>query len=162
MTGGGVSSIKQHATRCRRVFFMSAWRHQQIAGKEDSIMVLKLAWLGLAGACGTLARYGLAGLVHKWFGGNFPWGTASVNVLGCLLFGIVWAAGSERAMIGPEMRTILLVGFMGSFTTFSTLVSESSHLLADAQLLLGFTNIALQLVAGTGGFFLGLAIGRII
>ena len=125
-------------------------------------MMQKLAWLAFAGACGTLARYGLGGAVHKWLGGNFPWGTAMVNVLGCLLFGIVWAAGSERATISPEARFIILTGFMGAFTTFSTFVSESSQLFAGAELLIGFTNVVLQLVAGSGGFFLGLAIGRII
>lgn len=125
-------------------------------------MMQKLAWLAFAGACGTLARYGLAGTVHRWLGASFPWGTALVNVLGCLLFGVVWAAGSERALISPELRTILLVGFMGAFTTFSTFISETGQLLADAELLIGFANVALQLVAGFGGFFLGLAIGRII
>lgn len=125
-------------------------------------MIQKITVLALAGACGTLARYGLAGVVQRWLGGNFPWGTAAVNVLGCLLFGIVWAAGSERAIISPGARIIILTGFMGAFTTFSTFIAETSHLLTGTQLLLGFTNIVLQLVVGSGGFFLGLAIGRII
>jgi CrcB protein len=125
-------------------------------------MIQKICLLALAGACGTLARYGLAGAVHRWLGGNFPWGTAVVNVLGCLLFGIVWAAGSERAIISPETRIIILTGFMGAFTTFSTFIAETSHLLTGTQLLMGFINIALQLVAGTGAFLLGLGLGRII
>ncbi len=125
-------------------------------------MIQKIVLLALAGACGTLARYGLAGVVHRWLGGNFPWGTAMVNVLGCLLFGFVWAAGSERAIISPEARFIILTGFMGAFTTFSTFVFESNQLLADAELLIGFANIFLQLLVGSGGFFLGLAIARII
>lgn len=55
-------------------------------------MFQKICLLALAGACGTLARYGLAGAVHRWVGSGFPWGTAVVNMLGCLLFGIIWAA----------------------------------------------------------------------
>lgn len=125
-------------------------------------MVHKLAWLALAGACGTLARYGLAGAVHQWFGSWFPWGTAFVNVLGCLFFGVVWAMGNERAMISPETRTIVLVGFLGSFTTFSTFISETSQLLSGAELFIGFINMASQLVLGIGVFFLGLAAGRLI
>jgi CrcB protein len=125
-------------------------------------MIQKITLLALAGACGTLARYGLAGVVHRWLGGNFPWGTVVVNVLGCLLFGIVLVAGSERATISPEARLIILTGFMGAFTTFSTFVSETSQLLSGAELLIGFANIVLQLVAGSSGFFIGLAIGRII
>lgn len=122
----------------------------------------KIALLALAGACGTLARYGLSGAVHRWFGGSFPWGTALVNIFGCLLFGIVWAAGSERATISPEARVIILTGFMGAFTTFSTFVSETSQLLAEAQLLIGFINMGVQLLAGSGAFFIGLALGRLL
>jgi len=125
-------------------------------------VIQKLVWLAFAGACGTLARYGLAGAVHRWLGGTYPWGTAAVNVVGCLLFGIVWAIGSERATISPEARTIILVGFLGAFTTFSTFVSETNQLFAEAELLIGFANVVLQLVAGSGGFFLGLALGRLI
>jgi CrcB protein len=125
-------------------------------------MVQKLAYLALAGALGTLARYVLAGATHKWLGGAFPWGTALVNVLGCFLFGVVWAIAGERGTIGPEMRTILLVGFMGAFTTFSTFVFETSQLLSDAELLVGLANITFQVVTGLGVFYLGLAIGRVI
>lgn len=125
-------------------------------------MIQKICLLALAGACGTLARYGLAGAVHRWVGDGFPWGTVVVNVLGCLLFGIVWAVGGERSLISPEARLAILTGFMGAFTTFSTFIAESSHLLTGTQLLMGITNIALQLTAGTGGFLLGLGLGRII
>lgn len=125
-------------------------------------MLQKLFWLALAGACGTLARYGLAGAVHRWLGGVFPWGTAFVNILGCLLFGLIWAATGERTTISPEVRSVILIGFMGAFTTFSTFVSETGQLLSDAELLIGFANIAFQLVTGLGVFYLGLAIGRTI
>lgn len=123
-------------------------------------MFWKIVWLALAGACGTVARYGLTGAVHRWLGSSFPWGTAVVNILGCLLFGIVWAAASERGTISPGMRTIILVGFMGAFTTFSTFISETSQLLSNTELLIGFANIAFQTVTGMGVFYLGLAIGR--
>ena len=125
-------------------------------------MIEKTLWLALAGACGTLARYGLAGMVHRWLGSSFPWGTAFVNILGCFLFGLVWAAASERGVISPEMRTIILVGFMGAFTTFSTFVSETGQLLSDAELLLGLANITFQIVTGIGIFYLGLAVGRTV
>ena len=125
-------------------------------------MAQKIALIALAGACGTLARYGLSGLVHRWLGGSFPWGTAFVNVAGCLLFGIVWAAGSERAVIPPEARIIILTGFMGAFTTFSTFISESSQFLAANQIMMALLNMGAQLTVGTGAFFLGLALGRII
>ena len=123
-------------------------------------MIEKTLWLALAGACGTLARYGLAGMVHRWLGSSFPWGTAFVNILGCFLFGLVWAAASERGVISPEMRTIILVGFMGAFTTFSTFAAESGHLLADSQWALALGNVLLHNVGGIGFFILGQAVGR--
>ncbi|WP_286817229.1 fluoride efflux transporter FluC [Desulfobacter sp. UBA2225] len=125
-------------------------------------MFHKICLLALAGACGTLTRYGLTGVIHRWVGGVFPWGTVVVNVLGCLLFGLVWTARGERAVISPEARVVILTGFMGAFTTFSTFIAETSHLLIGTQLLMGVTNIALQLVTGIGGFILGLGLGRII
>lgn len=122
----------------------------------------KLLWIALGGACGTLARYGLGGAIQRLLGPGFPWGTAAVNIIGCFLCGIVWVLAIERGNFSPEMRTALLVGFMGAFTTFSTFVSETGQLLADAELLIGLGNVAFQVVAGTGIFFFGAALGRIL
>ncbi|MCC6486570.1 MAG: CrcB family protein [Candidatus Hydrogenedentes bacterium] len=125
-----------------------------------SLPYQKLAGIALAGAAGALARYALAGAVQRGLGSSFPWGTAVVNVLGCLLFGVVWAVAAERWPVSSEMRTILLVGFMGSFTTFSTFASETGRLMADSEWALGMGNILLQVTVGIGAVFLGLAIGR--
>jgi len=122
----------------------------------------KIIYLAVAGACGTLARYGLAGLVQRVAGASFPWGTVSVNGLGCLLFGLIWTMTSERFVGSGELRIILLTGFMGAFTTFSTFVAESGHLLADGEYLYGFCNILLQNGVGLVLFFLGMALGRLI
>ena len=118
-------------------------------------------WIAVAGACGTLARYGLAGVVHRWFGSGFPWATAVVNVIGCFLFGVVWAMAGDHGVIDQQLRAVILVGFMGAFTTFSTFISETGDLLSASALPLALANVALQLTAGIGVFFLGLAFGRI-
>lgn len=125
-------------------------------------MLQKIIYLAGAGACGTLARYGLAGLVQRLVGTGFPWGTASVNALGCLLFGLIWTLTTERFIVSGELRLVLLTGFMGAFTTFSTFVAESGHLLADGQDWYGLGNILLQNGVGLVLFFLGLALGRLI
>ena len=127
-----------------------------------SLLIQKLSGIAVAGAAGALARYALAGAVQRGLGSTFPWGTAVVNILGCLLFGVVWAVTAERWSVSSEMRTIILVGFMGSFTTFSTFASETGRLLADSEYLLGAGNLMLQVVVGIGAVFLGLAIGRAI
>ena len=123
-------------------------------------MVQKLLWIALAGGAGTLARYGLAGLVHRWMGAGFPWGTAAVNALGCFLFGIAWAMATEHFALGSQTRAVVLIGFLGAFTTFSAFVSETGQLLADSQWLLAGGNVLLQNVLGLAVFFLGLAVGR--
>jgi CrcB protein len=123
----------------------------------------KLLWISVAGVAGTLSRYGLQGLVQKWSGSSFPFGTYAVNALGCFLFGAVWAMGGERMLFGAssaEVRTIILVGFMGAFTTFSSFAGETGNLLADKEWALAAGNILLQNVSGIGLFFVGLFVGR--
>jgi fluoride exporter len=121
----------------------------------------KLAWLAAAGALGTLARYGVGGVVQRALGGAFPWGTLVVNAVGCLLFGLVWALAEERMVISGETRAILLVGFMGAFTTFSTFAFETSAMLRDAEWSFAVVNVLSQNVLGIACFFAGLALGRI-
>ena len=123
-------------------------------------MITKLAWLAGAGALGTLARYGLAGLVQRLHQSEFPWGTLAVNALGCFAFGIVWTLAEERLVIGGETRAILLIGFMGAFTTFSTYAFETSAMLRDAEWMLAAANALAQNVLGVVAFFLGVALGR--
>jgi fluoride exporter len=121
----------------------------------------KLAWLAAAGALGTLARYGVGGVVQRALGGAFPWGTLVVNAVGCLLFGLVWALAEERMVISGETRAILLVGFMGAFTTFSTFAFETSAMLRDAEWSFALANLLSQNVLGIVCFFAGLALGRV-
>jgi len=116
--------------------------------------------IGLAGAAGALTRYTLAGFVQQVMGRGFPWGTATFNVLGISMFGVVWSLADERMAISPEARTIILTGFMGAFTTFSTFMFETSNLLRDSQWLLAAGNIIGQIALGLIGLFLGLAVGR--
>jgi CrcB protein len=120
----------------------------------------KLLLIAMAGAAGTLARYGLTGAVQRWAGEGFPWGTAAVNVLGCFLFGAVWALAGSRLPFGAETRAVLLVGFMGAFTTFSTLMAETGTLLTETGWPHALGNVLLQNTAGIGCFFLGLFVGR--
>ena len=79
-------------------------------------MVQKVLLLALAGAVGTLTRFGLSGIVRRYNTTPFPWGTFAVNMTGCFLVGILWALFESRRPLSPESRTIVLVGFMGAFT----------------------------------------------
>ncbi|MFW6132518.1 MAG: fluoride efflux transporter FluC [Planctomycetota bacterium] len=124
-------------------------------------MIQKLLLIALAGGLGTLARYGLGGLVQRWAGAGFPWGTAAVNMLGCFLIGAMWAMVGEHLALSGEARSVILIGFLGAFTTFSTFVGETGQLLADSEWLLAGGNILLQNTLGIIVFFLGLMAGRL-
>ncbi len=121
-------------------------------------------WLGLlfGGALGAAARYGLAGLVERYNSNGFPWGTWTVNMAGCFLFGLIWTLAQTRMLISPELRVVLLVGCVGSFTTFSTFVYESEQLLEHAQWGMAFLNMAGELLAGLTAYALGMWAGRLI
>lgn len=125
-------------------------------------MARKLLLIALAGSAGTLSRYWLSGAVQRLFGADFPFGTWAVNILGCLLFGLVWVLSEERFAFGGETRIIILVGFMGAFTTFSTYVFESQAMMADGQWLSLALNLAGQNVLGFAALYAGMLIGRVV
>lgn len=123
-------------------------------------MTSKIIWLAAAGATGTLARYGLAGLVHRINNSTFPWGTLVVNITGCFLAGFLWTIFENRWPVSSENRTIVLVGFMGAFTTFSAFILETNELLRSAEWLRAGSNILLQNGIGLLALIIGAAIGR--
>lgn len=125
-------------------------------------MMQKLAWLALAGALGTLARYGLAGFVHRISGASFPWGTVVVNITGCFLAGLLWSVFDNRWPAPGETRAFILIGFMGAFTTFSALILETGELLHSGEYLHAAANLAIQNVLGCVVLFAGAALGRMI
>ena len=125
-------------------------------------MPLQLIALAFAGAAGTLARYGLtvavdSRLLHD---GKHPiYGTLISNALGCLLFGIVLAYLTARAMDDHPARLILLTGFMGAFTTFSTYAYLSADLAGKGHWLLAGGHILTHNVVGITLFVAGAALG---
>ena len=125
-------------------------------------MLQKLFFIALAGAAGTLARYGLAGLVQMRSGASFPFGTLSVNLLGCFVFGIIFALSERMTSLSAETRTILLVGFAGAFTTFSTLMYETNALRLDGQWGLFVANLLGQNLGGIIFVAFGLYLGKLL
>ena len=85
----------------------------------------KIVYLAVAGVAGTLARYGIGTLFQRDGISGMPWGVFTANMIGALLFGLIWAASEERGWIGENMRVIALVGFLGAFTTFSTFAFDN-------------------------------------
>lgn len=121
----------------------------------------KLLWLALAGAFGTLSRYALAGLVHKVGGVSFPWGTLTVNLAGCFMAGLLWTIFESRWPVSGETRAIVLVGFMGAFTTFSAFILETAELASSAEWIPAAANLLAQNILGLLALFAGASIGRL-
>ena len=108
----------------------------------------KTIFIALAGLIGTLIRYWLAGLVARQYGENFPWGTLIVNLIGSFLAGALYHLAEERLLISPALRTVLLIGLLGGFTTFSSYGLQTFTLLRDGQIGLATLNVAVSNVLG--------------
>lgn len=132
-----------------------------IAVQSGSNVLIKLALLACAGALGTLARYLVSGIVQRHAGSAFPWGTFAVNAIGCFFFGLIWALAEERLVISGEVRFLILTGFMGAFTTFSTYAFETEAMLRDAEWFAATGNILAQNGVGFLFVFLGMAAGKL-
>jgi CrcB protein len=122
--------------------------------------MLTIGGLIVLGSLGTLCRYWLDGWVQDHAGTRLPWGIIAVNMLGCLAFGFVYPLG-ER-LIGTNARFLILTGFMGAFTTFSTFTYQTTDFLERGQWLDAIVNVALQIICGIGLMFVGLFLGRLL
>ena len=94
--------------------------------------MLRLLSIALGGALGSVLRYLLSRGVYQVMGSTFPWGTLSVNLVGSLAIGFLWAL-FETVTIAPEMRTFILVGILGGFTTFSSFTIETFNLFREGN-----------------------------
>lgn len=124
--------------------------------------MLKFFILALSGAAGTLSRYALGGWVHQIFGSQFPFGTFLVNVAGCLAIGFLGTLADERQFFSPDMRTALLLGFLGAFTTFSSFAYETWAMLKDGEFLFAGLNIFGSLLVCLTGLFVGVILARLL
>jgi CrcB protein len=109
-----------------------------------------------------VARYWLAGIVQRFQGAEFPWGTFAVNALGSFVLGVVLALSLDRGILQPNARLFLAVGLCGGFTTMSTFSYETLALLRDGSLLAAATNAAGTVVVCLTAVWLGDAVGRLV
>lgn len=125
-------------------------------------MIKNILLVGLGGGVGSIARY----LCQKWFSENypqpFPWGTFLVNLLGCFLIGLIYAASEKGTVLSPQTRLFLATGFCGGFTTFSTFAFENMLLLRSGDTLFFFIYTIASVVLGIAGVFAGVAIMKLL
>ena len=119
-----------------------------------------LIFIAVGGAVGAVLRYGASVSVYSLLGRGFPYGTLFVNVSGSLLMGLLSVIMLERFDLGPEWRAAVLVGVLGSFTTFSTFSIETLNLLEQGELWRAMANIVLSVLVCLTAVWLGVLIGR--
>ena len=122
----------------------------------------KVLSLAVGSLLGGFARYYLAGVVYRLLGTNFPYGTFVVNLTGCFLIGFLATLSEEKFLLGPQMRLLLMTGFCGAFTTFSTFMLETGNLVKDGELMQASLNILLSVVIGFMVFRLGVLLAEVI
>ena len=122
----------------------------------------KLFNLIAGGVAGTLARYFLAGAVHGFLGAGFPYGTLVVNLTGCFIIGFLMSISENKFALNTDTRLLLMVGFCGAFTTFSTFIMETNSLIKDGETLRALVNILASVAAGFLIFRIGSFVGEII
>lgn len=111
--------------------------------------------VGAGGFLGAISRYWLSGQVHRWTSSGFPWGTLTVNVVGCLAIGALMAMLETRIFVSPDARLFLGIGVLGSLTTFSTFGYETLELVRRSEFTLAAVNAAGSLVLGLGAVVVG-------
>ncbi len=119
------------------------------------MIIRNILLVALGGATGSVARY----LVAKWLTGSFPWGTLTVNIVGSLLIGLLLGMVARNSL-SPEMRLLLVTGFCGGFTTFSTFASESLSMVKAGDALLTALYVGGSVAIGILAVFVGMQISK--
>ncbi len=92
----------------------------------------------------------------------FPYGTLAVNIIGCFLIGFLSGLSENKQLFNPETRTLIFIGFLGGFTTFSTFGYEVFNFARDGQILSSISNLVLHFVLGIGGVWFGYSMSKLI
>jgi len=136
------------------VFFFKIWFIRAMT---------KILIIGMGGFIGAVLRYMIGGYVqHLTKSIGFPYGTLFVNILGCFIIGVLFYLSSAHAVFSSQSRSLIFIGILGSFTTFSTFGNETMNLLRDSESFLAYANIVAHIVLGIGAVWLGRVSGFLI
>jgi CrcB protein len=102
----------------------------------------------------------VGGLISRRSDSAFPWGTFVINVTGAFALGLIFTLATERWSVAPWLRSALTIGFLGAYTTFSTLSFETYRLAADRALGLAAANMLGSCAAGLAAVYVGVVLGR--
>jgi len=118
--------------------------------------MIKLLLIGTGGFIGSVLRYLLSGAAQSFSQSiAFPYGTLSVNILGCLCIGVLSELAENRGILSADARAFLIVGILGGFTTFSAFGNETMSLIRSGEPALALMNVGAHVVLGLGAVWLG-------
>ena len=122
----------------------------------------KLLLIAIGGAAGTLARYGAGMLLARASEKSlFPFGTLAVNLVGCFLIGYLQGLFASRLSVSVEVQLMILIGFLGGYTTFSTFGWETASFLRDGQYVAAAINLMIHNVLGVTLVIVGYGVSRL-
>jgi len=120
----------------------------------------QLLAIAAGGSVGAVMRFIVSTGIYSWLGRGFPYGTLVVNVIGSLLMGLLYELFLQRLSVSPEVRAVLLVGFLGAFTTFSTFSIETINLIEQGYLVKAIVNVLASVILCVLAAWVGLQIAR--
>lgn len=123
------------------------------------IMMNKWLLVMLGGSLGAASRYGIGLLAAKLLGTNFPWGTLVVNLSGCFIIGLLFALADRSHLLTPDVRLLLITGYLGALTTFSSFSLETVNAGRAGLTLQALTNILINNLGGLTLTYLGFRLG---
>ena len=138
----------------------AGWTRGKLVQKEPRLLLILL--VGVGGFVGAVMRYAVTNWVqYTLHTSTLPYGTLTVNVIGCLVIGLLGGLSESRNLLTAETRALLLIGVLGGFTTYSTFGYETVQLLRDGESLTAFSNIGLQICLGLVAVWIGYSVSQV-
>lgn len=122
----------------------------------------RILLVGVGGFVGTLLRYWLSEVIARRYGDSFPIGTLIVNAVGCLLAGFLFYLLFERFLTSPTIRTVVFIGLLGGFTTFSAYGLQTFSLIHEGKMFFALLNVAISNIVGLSLVWVGYSVAKLI
>jgi fluoride exporter len=130
---------------------------------EEFSVLVNILLVGIGGFCGSIFRYVLGTTIQQSSrSADFPYGTLAVNLIGCFVIGFLSQLAESRGVFTPQTRTLVFVGVLGGFTTFSSFGNETINLLRDGEFLSALGNVGANVVLGLVLVWLGRTVAYLI